>query len=418
MSSSELHTLQRAFAAAGGKWSTFVMWAKNTFTLGRADYQRQYEPILYGWKEGSDHYWCGARDQGDVWFVNKPVKNDLHPTMKPVALVERAVRNSSKTRDIVLDAFGGSGSTLIACEKTRRQARLIELDPKYVDTSSCVGRSSAVAPRPWTTTGGATTISPRSARQLKAFAPIADVPASARVGNTGCLHDYDGERTVGAQLTLIAACSQPRRFGLGPAIGAVPVLAQKSIVWRIISVAMAVCWRCSSAVQRPRMRPPSCWRRSARNSSKGSALGFLYVPVQGLNVRYGAAFRRARRRSPERSSGSTPCTCVRTFLYGLMLPELEQEPAAEQHRGTPGQEADVPEDPLLARHCLVDMVDAEQVMVDGPFDQVEQTEADQERAGEQLGRPPDVPATGRRPPQNYQPHHDEDVRGRVEKAVP
>jgi DNA modification methylase len=134
MSSSELHTLQRAFTAAGGKWSTFVIWAKNTFTLGRADYQRQYEPMLYGWKEGADHYWCGARDQGDVWFFDKPVRNDLHPTMKPVALVERAIRNSSKSRDIVLDPFGGSGSTLIACEKTGRQARLIELDPKYMDT--------------------------------------------------------------------------------------------------------------------------------------------------------------------------------------------------------------------------------------------------------------------------------------------
>jgi DNA modification methylase len=133
MSSSELHTLQRAFTAAGGKWSTFVIWAKNTFTLGRADYQRQYEPILYGWKDGADHYWCGARDQGDVWFFDKPVRNDLHPTMKPVALVERAIRNSSKSRDIVLDPFGGSGSTLIACEKTGRQARLVELDPRYCD---------------------------------------------------------------------------------------------------------------------------------------------------------------------------------------------------------------------------------------------------------------------------------------------
>jgi DNA modification methylase len=133
MSSSELHTLQRAFATAGGKWSTFVIWAKNTFTLGRADYQRQYEPILYGWKDGSDHYWCGARDQGDVWFFDKPVRNDLHPTMKPVALVERAIGNSSKTRDIVLDPFGGSGSTLIASEKTGRKARLMELDPKYCD---------------------------------------------------------------------------------------------------------------------------------------------------------------------------------------------------------------------------------------------------------------------------------------------
>jgi DNA modification methylase len=133
MSSSELHTLQKAFRDAGGHWSTFVIWAKNTFTMGRSDYQRQYKPILYGWKEGSDHFWCGARDQGDVWFVKKPVSNDLHPTMKPVELVERAIRNSSKSRDTVLDPFGGSGSTLIACEKAGRQARLIELEPKYCD---------------------------------------------------------------------------------------------------------------------------------------------------------------------------------------------------------------------------------------------------------------------------------------------
>ena len=133
MSSSELDTLQSAFRAAGGKWSTFVIWAKNTFTMGRADYQRQYEPILYGWKDGSQHYWCGARDQGDVWQIKKPHKNDLHPTMKPVELMERAVRNSSKTRDIVLDPFGGSGTTIIACEKSGRRARLMELDPKYAD---------------------------------------------------------------------------------------------------------------------------------------------------------------------------------------------------------------------------------------------------------------------------------------------
>jgi DNA modification methylase len=133
MSSSELDVLQKAFRAAGGHWSTFVIWAKNTFTLGRSDYQRQYEPILYGWKDGVDHYWCGARDQGDVWFMDKPAKNDLHPTMKPVELVERAVRNSSKSRDIVLDPFGGSGTTLIAAERAGRRARLIELDPKYID---------------------------------------------------------------------------------------------------------------------------------------------------------------------------------------------------------------------------------------------------------------------------------------------
>ena len=133
MSSSELDTLQRAFKAAGGKWSTFIIWAKNTFTLGRADYQRQYEPILYGWKQGTDHFWCGDRDQSDIWNYNKPRVNDLHPTMKPVELVERAIKNSSKSRDIVLDLFGGSGTTLIASEKTGRHARLIELDPKFVD---------------------------------------------------------------------------------------------------------------------------------------------------------------------------------------------------------------------------------------------------------------------------------------------
>lgn len=133
MSSSQLHTLHQAFTGSGGHWSTFVIWAKNTFTMGRSDYQRQYEPILYGWKEGTDHFWCGARDQGDVWLVKKPVSNDLHPTMKPIELVERAVRNSSKSRDTVLDPFGGSGSTLIACERTGRQARLIELEAKYCD---------------------------------------------------------------------------------------------------------------------------------------------------------------------------------------------------------------------------------------------------------------------------------------------
>ena len=133
MSSSELDVLQSAFRTAGGKWSTFIIWAKHTFTLGHADYQRQFEPILYGWPAEGTRHWCGARDQGDVWNIKKPHKNDLHPTMKPVELVERAVRNSSRPGDIVLDSFGGSGTTMIASEKSDRKARLIELDPKYVD---------------------------------------------------------------------------------------------------------------------------------------------------------------------------------------------------------------------------------------------------------------------------------------------
>ena len=164
MSSSELDTLQKAFREAGGKWSTFVIWAKNTFTLGRADYQRQYEPILYGWKDGSDHYWCGSRDQGDVWFIDKPSKNDLHPTMKPVALVERAIRNSSKSRDIVLDPFGGSGTTMIAAERTGRRARLVELDPKYVDV---------IVQRWQTTSGKEATLTADG----KTFAALAAKPA-------------------------------------------------------------------------------------------------------------------------------------------------------------------------------------------------------------------------------------------------
>ncbi len=133
MSSSELHTLQKVFVSAGGHWSTFIIWAKNTFTLGRSDYQRQYEPILYGWREGAKHYWRGDRDQGDVWQVEKPASNPLHPTMKPLPLVERAIQNSSQTGDKVLDLFLGSGSTLIASERTGRVCYGMEIEPLYVD---------------------------------------------------------------------------------------------------------------------------------------------------------------------------------------------------------------------------------------------------------------------------------------------
>ena len=133
MSSGELHTLFQAFTTAGGHWSTFVIWAKPHFTLGRADYQRQYEPILYGWRQGSQHFWCGARDQGDLWCVPRPAANREHPTMKPVELVERAVVNSSQMGNTVLDPFAGSGTTLIACQRQQRRACLLELDARYVD---------------------------------------------------------------------------------------------------------------------------------------------------------------------------------------------------------------------------------------------------------------------------------------------
>lgn len=133
MSSSEIDRLKRIFQACGGHWSTFIIWAKDRFTLGTADYQRQFEPILYGWREGGKHFWCGARNQGDVWPLKRLHKCDLHPTMKPVELVERAIENSSKNGDVVLDPFGGSGTTVIACEKTGRRGRAIELDARYCD---------------------------------------------------------------------------------------------------------------------------------------------------------------------------------------------------------------------------------------------------------------------------------------------
>ena len=110
-----------------------MIWAKHHFTLGRSDYQRQYEPILYGWHQGAEHYWCGGRNQGDVWFIPRPLANREHPTMKPVELVERAIENSSRKGDLVLDPFAGSGTTLIACQRRKRCARVIEIEPRYVD---------------------------------------------------------------------------------------------------------------------------------------------------------------------------------------------------------------------------------------------------------------------------------------------
>ena len=106
-------------------------WAKDRFVLGRADYQRQYEPIWYGWREGAAHFWRGDRDQGDLWEIKRPSDSDLHPTMKPLPLIERALDNSSQPGEIALDLFLGSGSTLIACERTGRACYGMEIDPMY-----------------------------------------------------------------------------------------------------------------------------------------------------------------------------------------------------------------------------------------------------------------------------------------------
>ena len=109
-----------------------LIWAKNNHVLGRTDYNYKHEPILFGWVDVHDFY--GNGDQKfSVWNVDKPLKNDLHPTMKPVELIVNALMNSTKKENICLDLFGGSGSTLIACEKTGRKCRMMEIDPHYCD---------------------------------------------------------------------------------------------------------------------------------------------------------------------------------------------------------------------------------------------------------------------------------------------
>lgn len=109
------------------------IWVKNALVMGRQDYQWKHEPILYGWKPGASHYWNSDRSQTTVWEFDRPNSNKEHPTMKPVGLVEYAIRNSTKPKQIVLDTFGGSGSTLIASERTKRRCFTMELDPKYCD---------------------------------------------------------------------------------------------------------------------------------------------------------------------------------------------------------------------------------------------------------------------------------------------
>jgi DNA modification methylase len=133
MSSKEMPLVSWVLAEEGGHWSDTIIWAKDRFVLGRADYQRAYEPIWYGWREGSSHHWCGDRDQGDVWQINRPSDAPLHPTMKPLPLMERAIANSSSAADLVLDPFLGSGSTLIACERTGRRCAGIEIEARYAD---------------------------------------------------------------------------------------------------------------------------------------------------------------------------------------------------------------------------------------------------------------------------------------------
>ncbi len=131
--SSAQREFQDALEKAGFEVRVQIIWAKNTFAWGFGRYKFQHEPIFYAHVRNQRDDWQGDRSQSTLWMVDKPSANRLHPTMKPIALIERALANSSRPGNIVLDLFGGSGSTLIACQKTGRRARLMELDPRYAD---------------------------------------------------------------------------------------------------------------------------------------------------------------------------------------------------------------------------------------------------------------------------------------------
>lgn len=129
----EGYNFRGACRDAGWQVRQCLIWQKNSMVMGRQDYHWQHEPCLYGWKDGAGHLWASDRKQTTLLKFDRPSRSENHPTMKPVALFEYQLLNNTKGGDIVLDSFGGSGTTLIAAEKNGRIARIMELDPKYVD---------------------------------------------------------------------------------------------------------------------------------------------------------------------------------------------------------------------------------------------------------------------------------------------
>lgn len=129
----EGYNFRKSYREAGFKLAQVLIWVKNSLVLGRQDYHWRHEPILYGWKEGAAHFFIDDRTQDTIWEYNKPSSNNLHPTMKPLELVWKAITNSSKKYQLILDLFGGSGSTMIAAHQVDRYSRLMELDEKFVD---------------------------------------------------------------------------------------------------------------------------------------------------------------------------------------------------------------------------------------------------------------------------------------------
>lgn len=130
---SEGYNFRGACSDAGWKVRQCLIWAKNVMVMGRQDYQWKHEPCLYGWKEGAGHLWASDRKQTTIINFDKPTRNDLHPTMKPIPLFDYQIKNNTKGGDIVLDLFGGSGTTIMACEQNGRNAYTMEFDPRYVD---------------------------------------------------------------------------------------------------------------------------------------------------------------------------------------------------------------------------------------------------------------------------------------------
>ena len=130
---SEGMNFRKAMVDSGFKLAQCCIWVKNCMVMGRQDYHWQHEPCLYGWKPTGPHRWFTDRKQTTTWFFDRPTKNLEHPTMKPIDLIKYPIENSSQKGDVVLDLFGGSGSTLIACEETNRVNYSMELDEKYVD---------------------------------------------------------------------------------------------------------------------------------------------------------------------------------------------------------------------------------------------------------------------------------------------
>lgn len=110
-----------------------LIWQKNVMVMGRQDYQWKHEPCIYGWKEGAGHMWGSDRKQTTLLVFDRPTKSELHPTMKPIPLFDYQIKNSSRRGENVLDLFGGSGTTIMACEQNGRNGYVMEFDPRYVD---------------------------------------------------------------------------------------------------------------------------------------------------------------------------------------------------------------------------------------------------------------------------------------------